>query len=248
MTDQIDTSHDAMTGTIAASGVLPRASSGSFVNHFAMVTQFLTWPILFPLFHILFSLSIRGRENFRAVRGSFIVVSNHVAFYDSFLFRMILGAWTPHLPLRFMAVSKFRWRWLNFLSRMGVIKFIYSLFGVFTVVPGRGIGKNLEEARKIIADGGNVAIFAEGGIYTGPENARCRPGMCGVGPFKKGAAVLQKETGVSVVPVSFRVFPSFFRRRIVVNVGGPMNLLPGRSVEEITRSFHSAVEGLYART
>jgi 1-acyl-sn-glycerol-3-phosphate acyltransferase len=206
-----------------------------FIDNFARVTQFLTWPFLFVVFNLVFDLEIKGRRNFRSVRNPFIIVSNHISFYDSFLFRLALGLWTPHLPLRFMAVRKFDWRFLNLLAAIGVIDFVYSLFGVFTIVPGLGIDKNLHEAREIIKSGGNVVIYPEGKIVVEK----------GIGPFKKGAAVLTVQTGVSVIPVSIRDRGGRLRRRISINVGGPMNILSGRSTEEITESFRAAVVGLY---
>lgn len=223
--------------TAAMHLVEPMARKERIINSFARVTQFLTWPFLFPLGHLFFSLRISGRRNFSAVESPFIIVSNHISFYDSFLFRLILGAWTPHLPLRFMAVHAFEWRFLNFLNSIGVISFIYSLFGVFVIIPGRGIERNLREAREIIKTGGNVVIYPEGKIFI----------AAGVGPFKKGAAALSRETGVSVIPVSFRRCGGWLRRRICINVGGPMQMLSDRSIEEITETFHKAVAELHGR-
>jgi 1-acyl-sn-glycerol-3-phosphate acyltransferase len=207
------------------------------INRFARVTQFISWPLFFVLFHVLFDVRTTGRANFRAVKSPFIVIANHISFYDSFLFRLILGFATPHLPLRFMGVTNFNWRFLNFLSSIGVVDFIYGLFGVFTIVPGRGIERNLEEAREIIRAGGNIVIYPEGKIVI--EH--------GVAPFKKGAAVLQLETGVSVIPVSFNEKRNWLRRQISINIGGPMSMLDGRSVEEVTESFHAAISELYGR-
>lgn len=236
------TTLDGAVGGMAFAEKGSLARHERIVNGFATVTQFLTWPLLFFIFRTIFSIRIRGRENFRSVKAPFIIISNHVSFYDSFLFRLVLGFWTPHLPLRFMGVTKFHWRFLNLLSAIGVIELVYSLFGVFTVVPGLGIGKNLEKAREIISVGGNVVMFPEGRIFVEDPSQTCH-----IGPFKKGAAVLMKETGVDVVPVTFHIIPHWFRRKICVNVGTPMKLVPELSVDEITHSFHVAMEGLYER-
>lgn len=207
------------------------------VNNFAKLTQFVTWPFLFLIFHIAFQLDIRGRRNFRDVKSPFIIIANHVSFSDCFLFRLTLGLWTRHLPLRFMAVKKFDWPSLNFLAKIGVIDFIYSLFGVFTVVPGRGLERNLQQAKEILAEGGNVVIYPEGKI----------PKHEGLAPFHRGAAVLAEQTGLSVVPVSFRLVPHWFRRKMIVNVGGPLTVIPGQSVEEVTKSFFEDVNRLHER-
>ena len=131
---------------------------------FLRISQFLTWPIAFLYFHFLYRVNIHGRENLKKGEDPFIIIVNHISFADSFLFRLILGFSTPHLPLRFMAVRRFSWRWLNFLADIGVIDFIYGIFGVFVVVPGLGIEKNLEEAKRIIGRKGNIVIYPEGKI------------------------------------------------------------------------------------
>ena len=208
------------------------------INNFARITQFVTWPLLFVIFHTLFNIRIKGRRNFKYVRSPFIIISNHISFYDSFLFRLVLGVWTPHLPLRFMAVRRFSWRFLNFLETIGIIDLIYSLFGVFIVVPGAGLNQNLVEAREIIRAGGNVVIYPEGKIVVDHSLAS----------FKKGAAVLTRDTGVSVIPVIFKDFEGGLRRKIRVTVGGPMQILPGMSIEDMTRSFYNTEAELYART
>src|SRR4051812_2898534 len=79
------------------------------INRFATVTQFVFWPFAYVFFNLFFSLRITGQKKFSDVRGPFIIVCNHISFYDSFLFRLVLGAWSRNLPLRFMAVDKFNW-------------------------------------------------------------------------------------------------------------------------------------------
>lgn len=206
------------------------------INKFAGFTQFITWPLLFIIFHLIFYLKVTGKNNLKLMRDPFIIVSNHVAFYDSFLFRLILGIFTTHLPLRFMAVKKFQWKSLNTLARIGVIDLIYSLFGVFTIIPGLGIHKNLKKAREIIKVGGNIVMYPEGKIIKDDT----------IGPFKHGAAVLMKEMGVSMIPISFRLGErGWLRRKLYVNVGKPNNVSCDMSVEKVTKSLHDEVEGLY---
>lgn len=238
MSEQLnDSSAEAIAlGVPAAVSRLERKER--VINAFAGITQFFTWPLFFVLFNSAFRIRVEGRENFRAAKAPFIIVSNHISFYDSFVFRLVLGLWTPHLPLRFMAVDRFNWRWLNFLADIGVISFIYSLFGVFVVRPGLGIEKNLEEAVEILRTGGNVVIYPEGDIIAKGE----------IAPFRRGAAVLSRKTGVSVIPVSFRFVKRGERgRELRVNVGGPMNMLPGHTDTEVSESLRSAVTNLHGK-
>ncbi|MCX6719159.1 MAG: lysophospholipid acyltransferase family protein [Candidatus Taylorbacteria bacterium] len=206
------------------------------VNEFARITQYVTWPFIYIIFNFFYCLKIQGRENFKNIQRPFVIIANHVDPYHSFVFRLVLGPATPHLPLRFMAVTKFEWKSLNFLASIGVIDFVYSLFGVFTIVPGLGIDKNLEKARDIIKAGGSIVIYPEGKIND----------KGGVAPFKKGAAVLIKETGVSTIPVSFRLGRrNFWWRELTVNVGKPILISKNNSVEKITDIFHKEVAELY---
>lgn len=206
------------------------------LNRFAGATQFLTWPILFTLFHLFFKIRIKDRENFSKVRSPFIIIANHVALYDSFIFRLALGIFTPHLPLRFMAVKKFDWRLLNFLLSIGVVDFVYALFGVFTIVQGEGIEKGTQEACDIIRHGGNVVVYPEGSIIH--SNV--------VGPFKKGAAFIAARTGAPVVPVAFRLGGrSLLRRALFISIGSAITVPVNLSAEEATVEFRSVITGLY---
>jgi len=166
-----------------------------------------------PIFCLFFHVRIRGAENLAEMKKPFIIISNHISFYDSFFFRLV----SPYsqLPLRFMAVDIFAWPFLNFLRALGVIKFVYSLFGVFTIIPGKGLNANLAKAKEIIHSGGVVVIYPEG---------RINP-CCEVGPFKKGAAALAQRTGASILPVAFKSFPAtWFRRQVVISIGKPVSV------------------------
>jgi 1-acyl-sn-glycerol-3-phosphate acyltransferase len=208
------------------------------VNNFAKVTQFVTWPILYILFNLFFKIRIRGQEIFqeKKIKTPFMIIANHTAFYDSFLFRLVLGFDTPYLPLRFMAVTKFENPILNFLKTIGLVDFIYSLFGVFTVTPGLGIDKNIKTAKEIIRIGGNIVIYPEGRIVKSGK----------IEPFKKGAAVLYKETNVRVVPVSFHPSKgSWFRKNIDIEVGDEICITEYLSPDEVSRIFHRVISNLY---
>lgn len=137
-----------------------------------------------------------------------------------------------------MAVTQFEGKALNYLAKLGIVDFVYSLFGVFTVIPGLGIDKNIRKAKEIIRIKGNLVIYPEGRITRDGE----------VGPFKKGAAVLQKETGVRIIPVSFRCSGgNWLRRTITINVGEEVVISGYRSVKDVTEIYHKVVSRLYGR-
>lgn len=219
--------------------VTPQQKSETYytlLKYFARVTQFLAWPFIFIFFHLFFKIKMSGVENLRKMKSPFIVVSNHISSYDSFAFRLVLGLFSRNLPLRFMAVNSFDLWYLNFLSNIYVTDIIYALFGAFVVVQGRGIEKNLEEAVRIIQNGGNVVLFPEGSIILDGT----------VADFKLGAAVLAQKTGVPVVPVSMRIEKRVLANRFIVNVGEAIVNDPNATPEAMTTIFHDKVTALHA--
>lgn len=202
----------------------------------AKISQFLLWPMVYIFCKIICKTHISGRENLKKINKPFIIVSNHFSFYDSFLFRFILGFSTPNLPLRFMAVTKFNWSFLNFLSGIGLIRFIYKIFGVMVVTPGLGIEKNLKEAKQAISNGQNVVIYPEGSIST-KDN---------VAPFKKGAAILAIESNAPILPVCFNMFKkSKSRNRLFINIGEPIKVSNELNPETFTIYLHDIISKLY---
>ena len=202
----------------------------------AKISQFLLWPIVYFLSKFLYKIRIQGRENLKKVNKPFIIISNHFSFYDSFLFRLVLGFFTPNLPLRFMAVRKFRSKITNFLVKVGLIDLIYKIFGAITVVPGLGIEKNLIKIKQAIMMGQNVVIYPEGSIYKNKT----------ISPFKNGAAVLAIESEAPVLPVSFRIHERRLGHpELVINIGEPIYVKNNSNVEDVTNIFYTTIIKLY---
>ncbi len=200
------------------------------------VSQMLSWLILAPILHSFFSISILGQDNLKKISNPFVIIANHVSFYDSFLFRLLFDFRSNQLPLRFMAVKKFDWPILNFIASIGVIDFLYSIFGVFTVVPGLGPYDNLKEARTIIKNGDNVVIYPEGSIMSGDK----------IEKFKIGAAALAKQMNVPVLPISFRIIDKrSIRKKIVISVGHPIRIPPEMNAEHATNFFYDNLVKLH---
>jgi len=209
------------------------------IKYFSASTQFMTWPIAWAFFHLLYKVKVTGHENLHQIKSPIILISNHIASFDSFLFRLVLGFFAHHLPLRFMAVKKFVYPHLNFLSKIGFIDLLYKMFGVFVVTPGLGVEENLKSAIDIINNGGNVVIYPEGKIVK----------KDGVASFKRGAAVLQLKTNAGVLPISFRIISieGRARKKIVANIGAPIWIPAGMTEDEITQVFYNNIVSLYER-
>lgn len=208
----------------------------TLLKYFARITQFLSWPFIFIFFYTFFDLQIKGRENLEKQKSPFIVISNHISFYDSFVFRLILEPFTIKLPFRFMAVKNFENFYLNILTALWITDLVYAVFGVFIIEEGKGIEKNLEEAQRIIKNGGNVVIYPEGKmVYDGQ-----------VGKFKLGAAVLAQKTGVPVLPVSMRFGKKkFLNTEFIINVGEKIEVDKTASAKDVTDAFSLVIAGLH---
>lgn len=207
------------------------------LKYFAGLTQFLMWPFAFLFFKFFFKLKMNGIENIRKTPSPFIVISNHVSFYDSFVFRLVMSFFARNLPLRFMAVNSFKSWYLNFLSTIFVTDVIYALFGVLVVVRGRGINKNLVDAIRIIKNGGNVVVYPEGSIMQSDV----------IADFKLGAAVLAKKTNATVIPVAMKIFGNSLRKNFIINVGECVSYDSSQTPEKISDLFRNTIDNLYKK-
>ncbi len=209
-----------------------------FLKYFSGITQFLSWPIAYIFFNTLYNVEINGRENLDKIKSPFIIISNHVSIYDSFIFRLVLGLNSNHLPLRFLAVKDFDHPVLKLLKKLLIVDFVYRIFGVLVVYQGRGIHKNLEEAIKIIKSNGNIVIYPEGSIILNDK----------IGDFKHGASVLAKTTGASVLPVAMRIKKNGLRAKFIVNIGRDIKYNKSDSITEITRIFYNVISRLHYKS
>lgn len=198
------------------------------IKIYAGTTQFLSWIILWPLFHILFKVKINGKKNLKGLRGPHIIIANHTRFYDSFLFRLAVGFWSRLLPMRFMAVQKFDHGFLNIMQKLGIIPLVYGIFGVFVVEHGLGLHKNLKRAKEIIKNNGTVALF--------PEGRMSKDGS--IGMFKRGVSALALSTDTPVLSLGIHIDDSRLRKMsgrgiININIGASEKLQTHHTYEEL---------------
>lgn len=200
------------------------------IKSYSATTQFFSWFLFWPLFNILFRVKIEGRENLKGLKSPLIMVSNHVKFYDSFLFRLAVGPISRLLPMRFMAVTKFNDPFMNTMNKLGIVKFVYSLFGVFVIEQGQGLQKNLHRAKGIIKNKGIVALFPEGRISRNGQ----------VGMFKRGVSALALTTHTKVLPLGIKIEG----KRINIRIGKAEYLPTGRTYEESAEDLREKVVDL----
>lgn len=213
-----------------------------FEDTFSFFTQSICLPFFLIIYNSFFKLSIHGKKNIKNIKGPVLFVSNHIGFYDSFIFDLFVHPFSKILPFRFMGSRVFIVPMLAVLKLLGIIDIIYFFFGVFRVTPGEGAEKSLKKAYEIIKNGGTVAMYPEGRIWH-PTNVHPEA----VGPFKWGAAILAKNTGVQVVPVAIVKThdPELVRTRIDVQIGRPFFVDGGNAPEVIALDMHEKVVELY---
>lgn len=201
------------------------------MNTFSKITQFFAWFIILGLTRSFFKIEIKNKENLLGVRPPAILISNHIRYYDSFLYRIAVGLWSPLAPIRFMGVRKFNNPVMNLLNAVGIVPLIYALMGVVTVVTGQGTSKNLDGAKKALRGGAVIAMFPEGRMYYDDT----------VGPFKWGAAILAEETDVPLMPFAIKKHG----RKVVINVGKSFCIDKEKGPTENTEIMRDVVVNLF---
>ena len=113
-------------------------------------------------------------------RGAVILAPNHFSFMDHFL----MGCYIRR-KVRFMAKSQ--------LFKPGPMQFIYTHGGVFPVRRGARDEETFITAETILARGGAITMYCEGG--------RSRTGQMAE-QAKRGIGRLALETGAPIVPIA----------------------------------------------
>jgi 1-acyl-sn-glycerol-3-phosphate acyltransferase len=170
--------------------------------------------ISIPYMKLVYALKIEGAENIPE-EGPVIIAPNHKSFWDAFF----VAAATKR-PIRFMGKNEL------FEGRAG--KLLIRL-GAFPVRRGASDAEAIETARRILLDGGLLALF--------PEGTRVRDPTI-LGTPHKGAARLALETGATVVPCAItgteKLFAGPFPRpgRVRVAFSEPIELSPTEPTPE----------------
>ena len=167
-----------------------------------------------PYMKLIYALKIDGAERIPA-EGPVIIAPNHKSFWDAFFV-----AAATRRPIRFMGKSElFEGPGGRMLIRLGA----------FPVRRGGSDAEAIETARRILRDGGLLALF--------PEGTRVRD-PAGLGRPHKGAARLALETGATIVPAAItgteRLFAGPLPRpgRVRVSFGEPIEVRPGEPTPE----------------
>lgn len=213
----------------------------SVIKFYSGTTQFFSWFIFWPTYNLFFKVRIHGRENLKGLAGPLIMISNHSRFYDSFVYRIIVGLFSRLVPMRFMAVLKFTDPFLNFVKKTGLIHFVYSLFGVFVVEQGLGLNKNLKRAKDILKNNGVVAMFPEGRLNKSKE----------ILMFRRGVSALALSNHTKVLPMHIAIqegnLKKLQRGTLTVHIGKAHYLETHRTYEDLAEDLRQEVVELGSR-
>jgi 1-acyl-sn-glycerol-3-phosphate acyltransferase len=159
-------------------------------------------------------------------RGPAIVTPNHFSFFDHFFVAVYLRR-----KVQFMAKSQ--------LFKVKPLEFIFSHGGVFPIRRGHRDEESFRTAHTILARGGLIVMYAEGG--------RSRSGE--LGQAKPGVGRLALETGVPVVPTAIvgsakvRNWKKLQFPKVTVHYGDPIRF---EKVENPTREqAQAAAEAVF---
>ncbi|MDR1038768.1 MAG: 1-acylglycerol-3-phosphate O-acyltransferase [Deltaproteobacteria bacterium] len=216
--------------TLAAGAVCLAGSL--FSGRFARTVSGQVWGsiVLGPAF---IGLDVKGAENVPP-GGGFIVYANHRSLLD--------------IPAASMAVDRpLSWVAKSALGRIPVFGWVLKRAHMLVEREGgaEAARKMITEAEARLAAGEILAIF--------PEGTRNRDAARALLPFKKGAFILAKHTGVPLVPLAIvnsgALWPSrtFLPKSgyIKVVVGKPLNPAPRESLAALTARAREALERLY---
>jgi 1-acyl-sn-glycerol-3-phosphate acyltransferase len=135
--------------------------------------------LLTPIVLVLYRTRSVGRNNVPA-SGAIILAPNHFSNLDHFF----VGVWLRR-KIRFMSKSQF-------FGGNPLLSYVFRVAGHFPVRRGHNDEEAFLTAHSVLARGGCVGMYAEGG--------RSRSG--GLGKPRPGVGRLALESGVPVVPVA----------------------------------------------
>ncbi len=190
--------------------------------------------LAFPLFRILYSVEIRGRQHFRGLDEPCIIVSNHNMHMDqAMLLRAMPHNFRQRVAIAAAASDIYGNRFRGFFASLLGNAFPFAK-------QGSGIRESLEYIALMLERRWNILLFPEGKLTVMGPTQR----------FKSGAARIAIESGRPVLPMRVDVLrPGFYEGRwlptpralVRVSIGPPMRFEAGTSSLEATLRLEQAV-------
>ena len=190
-------------------------------NRFYSVAYVVLWPII----HVLFLLSVKGRE--RIPQGNAVFCCNHSSNWDPLLI-MIAAGYSHQL----FALAKIE------ISHWPVVGQILKMAGMIFVDRGKADIGAIRSAMKYLKNNQQVLIFPEGTRVSEEDSAAA----------KGGVSMLAVRTNSPIIPVYLDSNKKLFHRTHIV-FGEPYTLqVAGRkgTAEEYQTIADEALHRIYA--
>lgn len=148
-------------------------------------------------YHIVFRITVTGRENIPEEKGGYIIASNHVSNNDP-----------PMVGITFR--GKYNFMAKEELFRLNpIFTWLIKRLGAFPVKRGAKDSSAIDNALASLERGRIFIIF--------PEGTRSKDGE--LGHAKSGVTIIAARAKVPVVPVFIKYGRKRFRRRCVISIG-----------------------------
>lgn len=148
-------------------------------------------------YHIVFKITVVGRENIPDEKGGYIIASNHVSNNDP-----------PMIGITFR--GKYNFMAKEELFHLNpIFTWLIKRLGAFPVKRGAKDSSAIDNALNSIKSGRIFIIF--------PEGTRSKDGE--LGRAKSGVTLIAAQAKVPVVPVFIKYGRKRFRRHCVISVG-----------------------------
>lgn len=149
------------------------------------------------IFHIIFKITVIGKENIPEAKSGYIIASNHVSNYDPPMVGIVFkGKYT------FMAKDEL-------FHVNPIFTWLIKKLGAFPVKRGAKDTSSIDTALESLKQGRVFVIF--------PEGTRSKTGE--LGKAKSGVSLVAARAKVPVVPVFVAYGKKKFRRNVLVSVG-----------------------------
>lgn len=206
------------------------------------LVQKSVWLMNYVLFVIVFSIFYKFRvyvhKDIFKVKSPVIIAPNHQGRLDPWIIviAMPFAVFRHLLPIRYMGTTYYNSQVINFLEAIGIMPLIHFIYGVIRIERGRTKHEKIVPFAEALEDGDTVGIFVEGSL--------AEPGK--LAPIKDGVAMLQKDTGVSVLPIAIRYGkPKLFRRLCTISYGAPIPADTSLSITETKQRIENQLRILF---
>ncbi len=185
----------------------------------------LAYIVLWPVIHLLFLPSVRGRE--RIPQGNAVFCCNHSSNWDPLLIMITAG--DGH---QLFALAKAE------ISHWPVVGWILKTAGMIFVDRGKADIGAIKSALKYLKGGRQILIFPEGTRVSEEESAAA----------KGGVSMLAVRTGSPIVPIYLDSQKKLFHRTHIVFGEPYMPQIAGKkgTAEEYQKIADEALRRIYA--